>query len=150
MDWKPSTLVYQTMITPLLTYCSFLLYGATPQYVKQKIERIESHAEKITGIQGQRNEMITMKRICTHVHKCLHSNNVGSIFDSYFTIIKNSNLNTRKNGTMINIPRINLETARASFYYQGASLFNKLPKEIRAEDDFISFKNKLKSFYALT
>ena len=64
--------------------------------------------------------------------------------------LKNSTVNTRNNGTMINIPRINLEIARASFYYQGASLFNKLPKEIRAENDFISFKNKLKSFYTLT
>ena len=90
-----------------------------------------------------------MKRICTYVHKCLHSNNVGAIFDSYFTM-KNSTVNTRNNGTMINIPRINLEIARASFYYQGASLFNKLPKEIRAENDFISFKKKLKSFYTLT
>ena len=119
MDRKTSTLVYQTMITPLLTYCSFSLYSATPQYVKQKIERIESRAEKIIGKQVQRNEMIALKRICTHVHKCLHSNNVGAIFDSYFTI-KNSNVNTRNNGTMINIPRINLEAARASFYYQGA------------------------------
>ena len=149
MDRKTSTLVYQTMITPLLTYCSFSLYGATSPYLKQKIERIESRAEKIIGQQVQRNEMITMKRICTYVHKCLHSNNVGAIFDSYFTM-KNSTVNTRNNGTMINIPRINLEIARASFYYQGASLFNKLPKEIRAENDFISFKKKLKSFYTLT
>ena len=32
VDRKTSTPVYQTMITPLLTYCSFSLYGATPQY----------------------------------------------------------------------------------------------------------------------
>ena len=34
MDRKTSTIVYQTMITPLLTYCSLSLYVATPQYVK--------------------------------------------------------------------------------------------------------------------
>ena len=69
IDRKISTLVYQTMITPLLTYCPFSLYGAAPPYFKQKIECIESRTKKIIGQQVQRNEIITIKRISTYVHK---------------------------------------------------------------------------------
>jgi len=81
------------------------------------------------------------------VHKCLHDKKkVCDAFKSYFTI-KYSNVNTRRNGTTLIIPKIKLEAARASFYYQGAILFNKLPKHIRIDNDLSSFKKKVKDFY---
>jgi len=81
------------------------------------------------------------------VHKCLHNKNkVCDAFKSYFTI-KHSNANTRDNDTMLIIPKIKLEAARASFYYQGAILFNKLPKPIRIDNDLNSFKKNVKDFY---
>ena len=41
---------------------------------------------------------------------------------------------------MINIPKFKLESVRASFYVQGAVLFNDLPKEMQMVNDYKEFK----------
>ena len=53
-------------------------------------------------------------------------------------------MNTRNNGSMVYVPIIKNEVARASFYYQGATLFNSLPKEIRTKNNHVKFKRLLK------
>ena len=68
------------------------------------------------------------------VHKCLHTDQ----FNDHCT---------RDNGTKLLMPRIKLEIARKSAFCQGAMLFNSLPKEIRANDDFEAFKNSLDDFF---
>lgn len=145
MDTTTATLVYQAMITPIFTYCAFSLYGATPPYLQQKISQLENQAQKLVGRSIPKRDVVVKKRICTYVHKCIYCNKVSDTFKNYFEI-KNSNVNTRNNGTMLIIPRIKLEAARASFYYQGATIFNNLPKGIRVENNFSSFRKKLKNF----
>jgi len=46
---------------------------------------------------------------------------------------------------MIRLPSIKLEVARKSFYFQGANIYNELPREIRLEQDYSKFKSLLKS-----
>ena len=45
---------------------------------------------------------------------------------------------------MVNISKFKLESVRASFYVQGAVLFNDLPKEMRMVNDCKEFKGLLK------
>ena len=89
-----------------------------------------------------KSDIISKKRLCTFVHKCLYSNQLNDNFSDYFAF-KKSTVNTRSNGTKLVIPRIKLESARKSTYYQGAIVFNDLPKDIRLEIDFETFKKSL-------
>ena len=81
-----------------------------------------------------RSESISKKRICVFVHKCLHSKEFEDHFGDYFKY-KKTTVRTRDNGTKIAMPRIKLEIARKSAFYQGAKIFNLLPKHLRTNKD---------------
>jgi len=144
MDTKTASLIYQAMIVPVLTYCSLSLYGSTPPHINRKIAAIEDLARFVigNGYTVQRTELIKKKKLCTFVHKCIHSNDVSSLFKDYY-VMRNTNVNTRNNGSQLEIPKIKLEIARKSTFYQGTILFNNLPRGIRQENNFLIFKNKL-------
>jgi hypothetical protein len=114
-------------------FCALSTYGATPNYQKEYINSLEKRAERI--IRGNFNvpssEKLKRDRICCNVQKCLYGE-VCDTFSNYFEL-KNTRVNTRNNGSMVQVPKTKLEVARASFYFQGATLFNGLPKEIRLE-----------------
>ena len=139
MDKDTSKLLYQTLVLPLFTYCSLNIYGAIPNYLKERIVQIECRAERIIGCNIATCENVLIKRICSFVHRCIHKNNVCDVFDDYFKF-KTSSINTRNNGKYLIIPRIRLEAARASFRFQGVKLFNSLPIKARMENDLNVFK----------
>ena len=141
MDSSTAMLIYQSMIIPILTYCSLSLYGSTPAHIKRKVFSLEDHAQKIIGNRCSIpcSEELIRKQICMTVHKCMYDTNMCSHFKNLFNLKYNSK-NTRNNGTKIEVPKIKLEAARASFFYQGAILFNNLPKDLRVESDFSKFK----------
>lgn len=56
-------------------------------------------------------------------------------FDNYFTKITHT-YNTRGNDSSLQIPKIKTEAGR-SFIFQGAGIFNKLPKDVRDEQSVI-------------
>ena len=143
VDADTALSIYQAMIAPLLTYCSFSLYGSTPTHIQQKISNFESRAEILVGRKLPRRENIIKKRMCAYVHRCLHKNNVCNSFKNYFQI-KTTQVNTRSNGTMLSIPKVKLNVSRSSFYFQGTVVFNDLPKYIRTEKNFTTFKTKLR------
>ena len=143
VDADTALSIYQAMIAPLLTYCSFSLYGSTPTHIQQKISNFESRAEILVGRKLPRRENIIKKRMCAYVHRCLHKNNVCNSFENYFQI-KTTQVNTRSNGTMLSIPKVKLNVSRSSFYFQGTVVFNDLPKYIRTEKNFTTFKTKLR------
>ena len=68
MDTETENLVYQTLILPLFTYCSLSIYGATLEYLKRQIVKIENRVECIVGRPIQTCEQVLVKRICSFVH----------------------------------------------------------------------------------
>ena len=148
MDSKTTKLRYQSLIVPTLTYGSLSLYGSAPPYIRLQIEKIEDRAQLIIGNSETipKAETTNKKHLCTFVHKCLHSEGVFKEFKDYFKVGR-TNANTRHNGTNIEIPKIKLETARKSTYYQGATIFNELPTNLREETDFRIFKKVLHQIF---
>ena len=55
----------------------------------------------------------------------------------------NHNINTHDNKSLLCLPKVNTEMLRKSVHYQGAKVFNKLPRESREELSIVHFKNKL-------
>ena len=45
---------------------------------------------------------------------------------------------------MVKIPKVKLEAALSSFYFQGAVASNKISREVRMEKDITKFKSLLK------
>ena len=91
-------------------------------------------------------KLLNLKLSIRNVHKCLHTDQFNDHFGDYFTL-ENTNVSTRDNGTKLVMPRIKLEIARKSAFYQGAMLFNSLSKDVRANDDFEAFKSSLNDFF---
>ena len=51
---------------------------------------------------------------------------------------------------MIRVPiKVKLEFARSSFYFQGAIVYNNLPREIRMEKNYLKFKSLLKLIWEM-
>ena len=48
LDSKTSTQIYNAMILPILTYCPFTTFGATPPSLESRIESLENRARKIS------------------------------------------------------------------------------------------------------
>lgn len=142
MDTQTAKLVYNCLVFPLFTYSSLSLYGPTPNYLKERTDKLEQKAEKLVGCAIPKREVVLKKKICLFVHRCLYNNNIPKSFEGYFEF-KNTKMNTRSNGSMLKIPSIKLECARASFKFQGVSIFNSLNKNLRIEQNFKTFKKNL-------
>ena len=68
--------------------------------------------------------------------------------ETYFVIeVIESKINTRKNGTLIRLPKVKLEVTRKPFFFQGGYEYNTLPREIRSEKNHKNFKAKIRKFY---
>ena len=86
----------------------------------------------------------SLRHACGLVRKCLDKN-ICSNFHNYFHL-NDHQLNTRNSRYMLKIPKIKLETARSSFYFMGAVIYNKLPLNIRKIEDYNEFQKNLKEF----
>ena len=143
IDSKTSCKIFNAMILPFLTYCTFTIIGSIPEYLKSRILQLEARAQKVvgTGFKVEKSAKVLRTKTAKHVHRCL-SNNVCTNFKNYFDLC--SGRNTRNQGILIRLPKTKLEAARKSFYFQGAMVFNNLPIEIRKEKEFACFCRFLK------
>ena len=118
------------MILPILTYCPFTTFGATPPSLESRIESIKNRARKIIGKSSivPSFNRIKSKRIDTYVHRCIIED-VCENFVNYFTL-NSSNISTRNSKIMI---KVKPEVARSSFYFQGVIVYNNLIREIHDE-----------------
>ena len=107
------------------------------------------------------------KQVCILVKKCSSKNVCENFFD-YFTLnmhrknTQNNGLllklpnvftqnmhrkNTQNIGLLLKLPHDRLEFEMKAFHFQGATLFNSLPKLIREIGDFNEFKYALNLYF---
>ena len=124
--------------------CSNFLKADTT--LQNKIESAENRAQKIVGCTPIIPSSIATqrKRVVTFVHRVLTSNDVCENFDNYFAS-NNTGVRTQNNNIMACLPYVKLEVARKSFFFQGAKIYNELPRQIRSENSHLKFKSLLKS-----
>ena len=135
------------MLIPLFTYCSIIssMYTET---LNQRINNFKRRAHEVifnrksnfpnnTSIRS-----IQRKRLSTQVFNCVYGN-VCNNYNNYFTIMSNK---TRNCNNLLRLPKIRLETTKKSFYFNGAKVFNELPKEVRSAStitEFVKLYNKV-------
>ena len=133
--------IYQTMIMPIVTYCSLTNFYhqksrknifTSFDYRAQKIIK----CEKVPSI----NNACEVKT-CIFIHKALYGHCCH--FNDYFDLISHG-IDTRNNKKVTRIPKIKLQSTKKAFFYNGTITYNKLPLELRKEYDINKFISKLK------
>ena len=79
------------------------------------------------------------------VYKCIH-NQAPSYIQNFFKI-KLCSYNLRGSGTILEMPRCNLEWRHKSFSFIAARIWNSLPSFIREAEDLSTFKRLLNDYY---
>ena len=137
--------IFQSLIVPILTYCSLLNYSLQ-LHRKNLLKYLEFRALNLLSNRSHKVpsiENLNKRKSCIFVHKCIQGrmNN----FENYFDIIQH-NINTRNNSTLIRLPRVKLQSTKRAFFFQGGLEFNKLPVNIRRINDTKIFCNEVKKF----
>ena len=117
--------------------------------VKRSIESIERRSQKVIGgnYQVQTVERFIKRQSCQLVFDCLQDN-VCTPFKGYFPKIEHNIRNRfRNNGCSLKLPKAKLEFGRRSFAFQGALVYNTLPRHLRNLNSRFLFKSNLKEFF---
>ena len=131
--------IYKAMIEPVLTYCGTLgIYWSRSRKVELKALNVEVRKSATV-------ESLIKRQSCQLVFDCLQDN-VCTPFKRYFTKIEH-NINTRNNGCSLKLPKAKLEFGRRSFAFQGALVYNTLPRHLRNLNSRFLFKSNLKEFF---
>ena len=150
--------LYKAFILPHLEYCAPLLLGVgktqvnkldvTNYYILRSILGFGRQTPyefllKTVGIRSlkQRREFQAL----VVVYKCIH-NQAPSYIQNLFKI-KLCSYNLRGSGTILEMPRCNLEWRHKSFSFIAARIWNSLPSFIREAEDLSTFKRLLNDYY---
>ena len=100
LDSKTASLIYNTMIVPILTNSALATYGTTSASLDSKIYALERRARKVVGILASipSSKQIKMKRVVAFVHRCINGKTIKN-FENSFEVLE-SKINTRNNGKM--------------------------------------------------
>ena len=133
--------IYEMMIIPLITYSSSIHLNYNQSH-KQKLQSIDWRA---TNIIENGNEITSIennakRERCLFVKKCLLKTFNNNTFNWYFEV-QNHNQHTRNNLRNIKLAKVKLETARNSFFFGAAMLYNSLPTVIKEIDNISEYKN---------
>ena len=73
IDSKTSCKIFNAMILPFLTYCTFTIIGSIPEYLKSRILQLEARAQKVvgTGFKLEKSAKALRTKTAKHVHRCL-------------------------------------------------------------------------------
>lgn len=136
--------VYQSLIQPLMKYNCIVNLNFTDTQ-RKKLQSIDRRAMHIVSNDFKVNsiDMIYKHAVLT-VKKCLDT----SICENYVGYFRRNTHEkvTRNNSLFLKIPKVKLEFAKQSFYFQGVKLFNSLPIRIRQAEASGDFKKELKSY----
>ena len=113
MDSKTAATIYQSMIVPLLNGCNFATYGATANFLKERIAMFERRASRIIGKEVPDINQMKIRYICSFVHQRLNGT-VCETFQSYFELKEQKRVT--RNFSAVVVPRFKLESAWCSFY----------------------------------
>ena len=98
-------------------------------------------ASRIIGKEVPDINQMKSRHICSFAHQCLYGT-VCETYQSYFELKEQKRVT--RNFSAVVVPRFKLESARCSFYVQGALVFNELPKESQKKRDLSKFKSSLR------
>ena len=121
------------MIRPIVMYCHQLQLGM-PKGTIDKLQSIQNRAAKIVSPRDTPDCWETITEMCnrraaTDVYKCLNGLSPEQ-FMQYFKRHHHEK-GTRGSNSALTLPLNRTEPGKRTFVFQGAKLFDKLPKKVR-------------------
>ncbi len=129
--------VYNPMVMPIIMYDSLINPWSTTTR-RSKLESLEGRVRSIIFQNRNPSQLkfkipdigdCQMKKVCIVTFRCMKKD-LCENFEGYFDIIESKHA-TRKNKSLIRLPKVRLECAKKGFYFTGAKIFNELPIDIR-------------------
>ena len=138
--------IYQSMIKPILLYCSPVLTTLS-HTANNKIESLQRRCGKYIGHNLNLSSILCERKrsVAVKVFKAINSIGPDSLFASDFEFIDH-NHGTRSNKSLLRLPRVKTEHGRKRFSFQGSIIFNQLDTASRTERSLIRFRRMVKSF----
>lgn len=133
--------IYETMITPIITFNSIINLNLNNTQLN-KLQSLDRRARVVTNNNSLQPIYDKIQRnACNVVRKCIDRKTCSNYWN-HFQLLNHQRL-TRNNFYSLKLPAVRLDMARNGFYYMGASIYNSLPIDIRREPSYMKFKNKL-------
>ena len=136
---KATVTIYQSMMLPLVTYCSLGTYSS--ELYMKKAKSLNSNADQIIGNNAHQSLLKPInsrmkKHLNKHVFKILIGEPFCNVFRDYFETMEN---NTHNNNCIIWLSAAKLEAYRKSFQFNVGKVFHSLLQKCSAAtslDDF--------------
>ena len=136
-------LLYQSSVLPHLDYCS-VVWNSCGATLAKSIERVQNYALRmilqkppLTSSESLRQTLVwttletrRQNALLCQVHRCI-TNQAPSFLCSNFTSDSSLHYAETRGSTKLHLPHPRTKFWHASFEFQGAKTFNKLPKTIR-------------------
>ena len=150
--------LYKAFILPHLEYCGPLLLGVGNTQANKLEDTNYYILRSILGFGRQTPYEFLLKTVgissleqrrkfqaLVLVYKCLH-NQAPSYIQDLFNF-KVSSYNLRGSGTILELPRCNLEWRHKSFSFIAARIWNSIPPFVRDANDLLTFKQLLGNYF---
>ena len=156
LDFKSKILFYNSYVQPTFDYCC-TVWGTCSHVHINKLTRIQirfgriiigdcnlSHLEVLTRLKWLSVEERIHYNTLVLVFKSINNLAPEKLQNLFHTVEERHNYALRNAEISLNLPKPRTEALKRSFQYFGASLWNKLPCNIRRTDNLNSFKIQVK------
>ena len=124
-------------------FLKLLQVGYCKEKNMNRLNRLQKRARKIISVGNLSDIDQQLKRECAiMVKKCINSELNCDIFNTYFKLSSHK-FHTRNNNQIVKLPPVKLETAKRGFFFNGGSLYNALPLEIRKVENMNEFSRAI-------
>ena len=146
--------VYQSLVFPVIDYCD-VAWSSIGKIERDRLDRAHRRAAKIVlktkDSDAEKNLEwlpLSIRRDMQTINltfKCLKGS-PSMFFKDYFRVFRTIH-NTRGSRKNLMLPKVRIETAWRSFYFNGSKLFNDIPNELKDPNSVMIFKTRILEFY---
>ena len=146
---KVSTLLYTSFVLPLFDYCDVVWFSGYAKHITA-LDRVHNYAQKLTNF-SLSGILSPVRRVEFHLLICVYKvlkNLCPSYLLGSFKYTTNVTNHHGRNPNRLYIPSIKTNYGKFSFYYRGATVWNRLPSDLYNCSSLQSFKSLYKNTYS--
>ena len=148
--------MWKINFAPYFDYCS-CVWASTSKGLSDKLQRLQNRSARIikqANYETRSSDLLNelgwekledrrINQLAVTMYK-INNDLSPSYLKNIFTQTMNKHsYNLRNSSINLHVPRPHSEAGKSSFHYRGASLWNKIPAEVRTQSNVISFKKQL-------
>ena len=139
-------MVYTNIFIPVFTYCRTVNLNQ----LRTSCGKLDRMHERAVGIITKTNAvkltpiLTYVKRHACQIFRTSITRQLPAPVTNYFELLSHSK--STRNKLSIVLPRFRTKAAQNGFYYQGATIYNSLTRDIRMQENENLFSKRLRNF----